>query len=147
MSNPVEQPAVTRTPGVCGGDACIRGTRIMVWLLVLARRSGRSDAEQLNDYPTLSLADLDAAWDYYRRNPVEIERSIWQNTTAADHPPGKPVPPGDLIQARLLGLADEEIRSAYEPPIEQEELDEAWEAYRRDPRAVDRQIAESRLVA
>jgi uncharacterized protein (DUF433 family) len=138
---------VTRTPGVCGGDACIRGTRIMVWLLVLGRRRGQSEAGLLGDYPTLTLAGLDAAWDYFRRQPTEIEQAIWLNTTAADHPPGVQVPPADLIRARLLGLSDEEIRSAYDPPLGQAELDAAWDVYRRDPQAIDRQIAHARLVA
>jgi uncharacterized protein (DUF433 family) len=119
----------------------------MVWLLVLLRRGGKADAELLADYPTLTPDDLDAAWDYFRRNPVEIEQSIWLSVTALDHPPGTPVPPGELIQARLLGLSDEQIRSAYDPPLEQADLDAAWEAYRRDPKAIDRQIADSRSVA
>jgi len=28
---------ITKTPGVCGGDACVEGTRIPVWVLVQAR--------------------------------------------------------------------------------------------------------------
>src|SRR5436189_4233940 len=135
MSTPVETlPPITRTPGVCGGDACVRGTRIMVWLLILSRRLGQSDAALLADYPTLTQDNLDAAWDYYRRHPVEIEQAIWLSTTPLDHPPGKPVPPADLIYAGLLGLSDKEIREAYDPPLEQAQLDAAWEEYRRDPR-------------
>lgn len=138
---------ITRTPGVCGGDACVRGTRIMVWLLVLMRRRGRSDAELLRDYPTLSAADLDAAWDYYRLHPTEIEQAVWVNDVAANSPPGAAVPPGDLVNGRLIGLSDEAIRQAFDPPLEQQELDAAWEQYRRDPAAIDRHIAQSRLVA
>src|SRR5262249_62076483 len=113
MSTPVETVAlITRTPGICGGDACVHGTRIMVSLLISARRQGQSDADLLAGYPTLTAAGLDAAWDYYRRNPVKIEQAIWLNTTPLDHPPGSPVPPADLVYARLLGLSDEEIREA-----------------------------------
>jgi uncharacterized protein (DUF433 family) len=148
MSDTVKTVApISRTPGVCGGDACVRGTRIMVWLLVLARRRGQCDADLLADYPTLTPADLDAAWDYFRRNPAEIEQAIWVNTTAADHPPGAPVPPGDLVRARLLGLSDEEVRAAYEPPLEQAVLDAAWDLYRHDPEPIDRYVAQARLVA
>ena len=35
--------AIQKTPGVCGGDARVRTTRIPVWLLVLSRRMGRTD--------------------------------------------------------------------------------------------------------
>src|SRR5437773_179976 len=92
MPGPTEAPTpITRRPGVCGGDACVRGTRVMVWLLVLMRRGGRSDADLLADYPALTQADLDASWDFYRQNPVEIEQAIWLSVTALDHPPGTPV--------------------------------------------------------
>jgi len=62
----------------------------------------QSDDALIVDYPTLTPADLDAAWEYYRRNPVEIEQSIWLNTTVADHPPGSPSPtwrsdPGAIV--------------------------------------------------
>ena len=43
---------IQNTPGVCGGDACIRQTRIPVWVLVNARGLGISEAELLEDYPT-----------------------------------------------------------------------------------------------
>lgn len=35
---------IEKTPGVMGGDACIRQTRIPVWLLVSLRQQGASDA-------------------------------------------------------------------------------------------------------
>ena len=31
---------IQKTPGVIGGDACIRNTRIAVWMLVEAKRLG-----------------------------------------------------------------------------------------------------------
>jgi uncharacterized protein (DUF433 family) len=137
---------VTRTPGVGGGDACIRGTRIMVWLLVAMQKDGKDDAALLADYPTLTPADLDAAWDYYRRHPVEVEQSIWENTVAANHPPGVPVPPWALVQARLLGMDDDRIREAFDLPLSASDLDAAWESYRRGPAQIDREIARHRLA-
>ncbi len=35
--NAVETPIIQKTPNVCGGDACIRNTRIRVWLIVLGQ--------------------------------------------------------------------------------------------------------------
>ena len=67
---------IEKTPGVCGGDACIRNTRIMVWLLVAYRQGGMSDQELLYIYPGLTADDLAAAWEYYQHNQQEIDEAI-----------------------------------------------------------------------
>ncbi len=67
---------VRQTPGVCGGAACIRDTRIAVWLLVQLKQLGRAESDLLADYPGLDPADLDAAWSYYREQTAEIEAVI-----------------------------------------------------------------------
>lgn len=69
-------PPIQKTPGVCGGDARIRDTRIPVWLLVGYRKDGRSDATLLEYYPSLTAADLAAAWWYYAENRAEIDAAI-----------------------------------------------------------------------
>ena len=63
-------------PGVCGGEACVLNTRIPVWLLELSRRQGATEKQLLADYPGLKADDLEAAWNYARRNPAEIEAEI-----------------------------------------------------------------------
>ncbi|NER34141.1 MAG: DUF433 domain-containing protein [Oscillatoria sp. SIO1A7] len=73
---------IEKTPGVCGGDACIADTRIPVWVLVNARRLGISETELLKDYPTLSASDLGNAWAYARAYPDEIEIAIRENEEA-----------------------------------------------------------------
>ncbi|NJP09568.1 MAG: DUF433 domain-containing protein [Leptolyngbyaceae cyanobacterium RU_5_1] len=73
---------ITKTPGVCGGDACIAGTRIPVWVLVQARNLGISESQLLYDYPTLSATDLANAWVYADANSEEIETAIRQNEEA-----------------------------------------------------------------
>ena len=72
-------PGIWKKPGLCGGDASIRGHRIPVWLLVSLRRQGATDAEILQDYPQLKLDDVTAAWTYYECYPDEIDRSIREN--------------------------------------------------------------------
>jgi uncharacterized protein (DUF433 family) len=62
-----------------GGDACVRDTRIPVWVLVNYRRLGGSDAQLLRDYPSLTTADLESAWDYAAANAEEIDRAIREN--------------------------------------------------------------------
>ena len=69
---------IQKTPNVIGGHACIRNTRIAVWMLVQARHLGMSDEEIRNRYdPPLSQADLDAAWDY---NSATSRRSSERST-------------------------------------------------------------------
>jgi uncharacterized protein (DUF433 family) len=76
---PATTDRITRTPGVCGGDACIRGHRVPVWVLVGYRRLGKNDADLLRNYPFLSPADLEAAWAYAAANREEIDRAIREN--------------------------------------------------------------------
>jgi uncharacterized protein (DUF433 family) len=133
----VETSFIEKTPGVCGGKARVRNTRIAVWGLVLCRRLGRTDADLLEDYPSLSSADLDASWDYYRGHPNEIEQAIWLNDTAGNVPDGVKPPVWVIVSGRMLGLSDDEIREAFEPPLSAADLDAAWAEYRNDPRQVN----------
>ena len=73
---------IQKTPNVVGGDACIRRTRIAVWMLVGYRKLGLSDDELLEVYPGLTRQDLKAAWDYYTANRDEIETAIRENDEA-----------------------------------------------------------------
>lgn len=70
---------VQKTPNVCGGDARIRNTRITVWGLMLSRRLGASDSGILENIVGLTPDDLEAAEDYYLRNPAEIDEAIRMN--------------------------------------------------------------------
>ena len=70
---------ITKTPGVCGGEACIAGTRIAVWLLVEAQQLGISEAQLLQDYPHITAADLVNAWAYADAYPEEIAAAIYAN--------------------------------------------------------------------
>jgi uncharacterized protein (DUF433 family) len=70
---------IAKVPGVCGGDACIQGHRIPVWVLVGYRRFGKSDQALLRDYPSIAQADLDAAWQYAADHPEEIDQALREN--------------------------------------------------------------------
>ena len=73
---------IRKTPNVQGGEACIRRTRITVWVLVGYRQLGLSDDELLEAYPDLTREDLAAAWAYYEANRDEIEQAIRENDEA-----------------------------------------------------------------
>jgi uncharacterized protein (DUF433 family) len=72
-------PGIWKKPGLCGGDACIRGHRIPVWALVNYRRLGTDEAGILEAYPSLTSGDLQAAWQYYAANKEEIDQAIAEN--------------------------------------------------------------------
>lgn len=70
---------VSKNPDRCGGDACLRDTRITVWGLVAYRRLGMSDAWIMQAVQGLTPADLEAAWDYAAAHPEEIDEAIRAN--------------------------------------------------------------------
>ena len=51
-------------PAVCHGKACIRGTRIMVSVIIDNIAVGVSRDEIRSSYPALTPADIDAALAY-----------------------------------------------------------------------------------
>ena len=51
-------------PRVCHGKACIRGTRIMVSIILDNVAAGVSQEEILTSYPSLSAADIQATMAY-----------------------------------------------------------------------------------
>ena len=67
---------IEKSPGVSGGDACIRRTRIPVWLLVSLKSQGMSEVKLLEGYPGLTQEDLEAAWVYYKDHSEEIDEAI-----------------------------------------------------------------------
>ncbi|MEZ4726627.1 MAG: DUF433 domain-containing protein [Caldilineaceae bacterium] len=75
-------PGIEKTPGVVGGDACIARTRIPVWALEGYRRLGLSDAQLLENFPTLQATNLAHAWAYVAAHGEEIEQAIRENDEA-----------------------------------------------------------------
>ena len=72
-------PGVEKNQGVMGGAACIRQTRIAVWLLEQARRQGVSEVDLLRNYPGLTARDLVNAWEYVGSHQEEVENQIREN--------------------------------------------------------------------
>src|SRR5262249_3077828 len=75
-------PGIESTPGVCGGDPCIAGTRIPVWALEQYRRLGMNEAGLLDAFPSLRAEDLANAWAFVRAHTEEIDRQIRENEEA-----------------------------------------------------------------
>lgn len=72
-------PGIDFQNNVCGGSARIIRTRIPVRLLESLRRGGRTDAELLTAYPSLTAEDLANAWHYARTHQEEMDREIAAN--------------------------------------------------------------------
>ena len=67
-------PEITRTKDVCGGDACIAGTRVNVWAIIGAFKNGHS-VRTLTKYfcRELTTKQVEAAIRYYMEHPEEIQ--------------------------------------------------------------------------
>ena len=75
-------PGIEKTSGVVGGDACIVRTRIPVWALENYRRLGWSEAQILENYPSLRAVDLVNAWAYADAHHEEVDEAISENEEA-----------------------------------------------------------------
>lgn len=55
---------VSTDPDICHGKPCIKGTRIMVSIILDYLRAGEAEAGILKEYPTLKHEDILAAMGY-----------------------------------------------------------------------------------
>ena len=67
---------IQKSPGICGGEPCVRNTRHTVAGLVEWKKQGLTDARILEHHRDLTQADLEAAWAYYATHREEIEQAI-----------------------------------------------------------------------
>jgi uncharacterized protein (DUF433 family) len=76
---------IEKTPGVCGGRACIAGHRVRVQdIVVWHEKRGYSPEQILELFPGISLADVYAALTYYFDNRQEIEDEFQKADKLAD---------------------------------------------------------------
>jgi len=58
------QDRISVNPQVCHGKACIKGTRVMVSIILDYLQAGETRDEILRQYPTLQAEDIQAAIGY-----------------------------------------------------------------------------------
>lgn len=76
---------ITKTPGICGGRACIAGHRIRVLdIVVWHEKRGYSPDEIVDLFPGITLADVHAALAYYFENRNEIEADFSTDSQEAE---------------------------------------------------------------
>jgi uncharacterized protein (DUF433 family) len=69
ISNPVvphraDNERIVTDPAVLLGKPIVRGTRVPVWLIVELVEAGHSPEQIINDYPDLTVDDVEAAVAY-----------------------------------------------------------------------------------
>jgi uncharacterized protein (DUF433 family) len=72
----VASAQITKTPGVCGGQAVIEGTRIRVKNVAVLLKAGQTPQQVLVQYPALNMAQVHYAIGYYYEHQDEIEADI-----------------------------------------------------------------------
>ena len=65
-------------PEIMGGTPCIKGTRLTVYIVKARLDGGDTVAELVDDYPHLTVEQIEAATDYAARVPF------------VEHPDGRP---------------------------------------------------------
>ncbi len=55
---------ISADPAICGGQACIQGTRVPVYVILDFLAAGNSVEEILEEYPQLAREDVLAAVEY-----------------------------------------------------------------------------------
>lgn len=97
---------ITKTPGVCGGKACIARHRIRVMdIAIWHEHMGMSPDEIAQDFPTITLSDIHAALAYYYDHVEEIREDIRREEEYADefrrtHP--------SVLELKLKKMRDED---------------------------------------
>lgn len=68
---------ITHNPQVLRGKPIIRGTRVPVYLIVDFVTSGVTPAQIVEDYPDLTLDDVEAALDFATQEQARTEVRRW----------------------------------------------------------------------
>ncbi|WP_370324035.1 DUF433 domain-containing protein [Euzebya sp.] len=74
-----QRALIVRDPTVCHGQATVRGTRIMVSVILDALAHGMTEAEIVAEYPTLTAEGIRAAAAY----GAELARDEYPAVTAS----------------------------------------------------------------
>lgn len=93
---------ISINPKICHGKPCIKGTRIMVSIILDNLAEGISESEILKAYPTLKPEDIRAALAY----AAELaETKVTEPTKEKTEVPGRPhLTARGLLQSGIIGL-------------------------------------------
>lgn len=55
---------IVSDPNICGGEPCVAGTRIPVWVILSHLAAGEDTETILRNFPSLSKEDIQACLEY-----------------------------------------------------------------------------------
>ena len=91
---------ITKTPGVCGGRACVAGHRVRVMdIAIWSEHEGMTPDEIVAQAPSLTLGDVHAALAYYFDRIEEIQEEIRAEKEL-----------GEAARRGQISLVDEKLR-------------------------------------
>lgn len=70
---------ITKNLRVCGGVACIHGTKLPVWMVARRSELGDSLQQMLETWPFVTMAQLQEALDYAAIHTAEIQQDRLDN--------------------------------------------------------------------
>ena len=62
---------ITSDPNICGGEYCIKGTRIPVTVILSHLAAGETYEEVLKNFPDISIEDIYACLDFAKYKTSE----------------------------------------------------------------------------
>jgi uncharacterized protein (DUF433 family) len=80
------EDAVIRDPEIMGGELCLRGTRMPVYMVAAARASGQSVADLVQSYPSLTpqLIELATVYAAAHPPPKDVPEPPWRHSRPVD---------------------------------------------------------------
>ena len=69
-------PRIISDPQICGGELCIRGTRIPVHIILSHLAAGDDFGTVLKNFPHLNIADIRACMEYASYLATEKEMMV-----------------------------------------------------------------------
>ena len=69
-------------PNTCNGKACIRGTRVMISVILDCLAEGMTEVEILSEYPSLKKGDIQVAIKYAASLAREKIIPLYENIEA-----------------------------------------------------------------
>ena len=97
----VSKEHITKTAGVCGGKACIAGSRIRVMdIVVWHEHQKKSPDDIVQSFPQLTHAEIHAALAYYFDNREEIAALFEEDRKWDEYGKTQPSKLKDFLAAR-----------------------------------------------
>jgi len=57
-------PRIVSDPNICGGEPCVAGTRVPVWVVLSHLAAGEDKETLLQNFPRLTKEDIQACLEY-----------------------------------------------------------------------------------